>query len=302
MTATTSPDDRAAPVQAADVSRAYDSVQFRRRLYSFIILLLAAWALFAGLWTVDQSNAGQFSERYTNFFDYPREIIAESAELGWGWFAVPFTTPEHPALRVPYIWLLIETINMAIISTLLGFMLAFLVTFFASGNLVKNKTLVWTMRRILDISRAFPEIVLALFLIYLIGKNPVVAVAAIAFHSIGALGKLFSEVVENADMRPVEGLRASGANWIQRVWFGVVPQVMPNFLSYTLLRLEINVRASAILGFVGAGGLGQALKVVVDVKYGADITAILFMLIITIFAIDYLSARTRRALIGGGGR
>ncbi|MFN7168360.1 MAG: PhnE/PtxC family ABC transporter permease, partial [Pannonibacter sp.] len=117
----------------------------------------------------------------------------------------------------------------------------------------------------------------------------------------GALAKLFSEVNENADMKPVDGLKSVGATWGQQMRFGVLPQVLPNFLSYGLLRLEINVRASAILGFVGAGGLGAELKKVVDWNYTADISAIIVLLVAAVIGIDYLSGWARRALIGKTG-
>ena len=96
----------------------------------------------------------------------------------------------------------------------------------------------------MELLRAFPEIVIAGFFLAILSLGPIPAIIAVAIHTIGALGKMFFEVVENVDMRAEEGLRASGGNWIERVWFAIVPQVMPNFLSYALLRFEINVRAS----------------------------------------------------------
>jgi ABC-type phosphate/phosphonate transport system permease subunit len=103
----------------------------------------------------------------------------------------------------------------------------------------------------MDANRAIPEIVVALILIFILGGGPVPAMIAIALHTAGALGKLFSEVNENVDMKPLEGLSSVGANWMQRMYLGVFPQVAPNWLSYALLRFEINVRASTIIGAVG---------------------------------------------------
>ncbi len=288
-------------MQIEEIAEAYETAERRRKLYSFGLLLLSLTLLVWGLQTVDAANAGQFWKRWPHVLDYPAEMLAEAFDAGWYWLALPFETPSHPALREPYVWLLLETINIAVIATIISFIIAFGLCFLASANTMPYAWVRWPVRRILDITRAFPEIIIALFLIYMIGANAVVGVIAIAFHTVGALGKLFSEVVENTEMRASEGLESVGASWMQRNWFGVAPQVMPNFLSYALLRLEINVRASAILGFVGAGGLGQALKVVVDVKYGADIASILFLLIVTIFTIDYFSAVMRRRLIGRGG-
>ncbi|HEU4985608.1 MAG TPA: ABC transporter permease subunit, partial [Rhizobiaceae bacterium] len=121
---------------------------------------------------------------------------------------------------------------------------------------------------------------------------------AVSIHTIGALGKMFFEVVENADLKPEEGLRAAGANWVERVWFGIVPQVMPNFLSYGLLRLEINVRASTIIGAVGGGGIGEALRLSISRNHEAKTLAIVLLLFCTIVAVDQFSAWLRRRIVG----
>jgi len=151
----------------------------------------------------------------------------------------------------------------------------------------------------MDLMRAFPELIIALFLIFLLGAGPVPAAIAVAFHTVGALGKFFSEVNENIDLRQVEGLKACGASWINRIRFGVLPQVLPNYTSYFLLRLEINVRASAILGFVGAGGIGTELSRSIGWGKGADTAAIFLLLFFTIFLIDQLSNLLRKRMIVG---
>jgi phosphonate transport system permease protein len=146
-----------------------------------------------------------------------------------------------------------------------------------------------------------PEIVIALVLIFVLGGGPVPAMIAIAFHTSGALGKLFSEVNENASLKPLEGLESVGANWSQRMMLGVVPQVAPNWLSYALLRFEINIRASAILGFVGAGGLGYELKVAIQWGQGKydEAAAMFLMLFLTIVFFDQLSSLFRDRLVHG---
>ena len=153
----------------------------------------------------------------------------------------------------------------------------------------------------MDIMRAVPEIVIALVLIFVMGGGPVPAMIAIAFHTSGALGKLFSEVSENADLKPVEGLASVGANWSQRMLLGVLPQVAPNYLSYALLRFEINIRASAILGFVGAGGIGYELKNAMSWGQGKfDEAAAIFLLLFgTIVVFDQLSSVVRNRLTIG---
>ena len=116
------------------------------------------------------------------------------------------------------------------------------------------------------------------------------------------MGKLFSEAAENVDLKPVEGLASVGGNWFQRVWFGVMPQVAPNWSSYALLRFEINIRASAILGFVGAGGLGYDLKTALQWGQGKydQVVAIFAIVFLTIMIVDHLSDRARQRLVKGG--
>tara|TARA_B100001741_G_C16461911_1_gene555601 strand:- start:581 stop:1042 length:462 start_codon:yes stop_codon:yes gene_type:complete len=150
----------------------------------------------------------------------------------------------------------------------------------------------------MDICRSFPELVIALVLLYLLGKSALPAVIAIIIHTAGALGKLFSEAIENVDKNPIEGLESCGASWFTRIRFGVVTQALPLFLTYTILRFEINIRASTILGFVGAGGIGEQLYTNIQWKYEADTIAIMFLLVSTIIALDYLSSYWRKSLIG----
>ena len=274
-----------------EIESSYAGVVRRRNLYTVLMIVVCTVVILGGFQTAEEANSGTFWGGITAFFDYPADILGEAVDRGWGWFAVVWK----------YVPELIETINIAILSTLIGFVGGGLLSFVASRNLVGSKPIVWAMRRVMDITRALPELVLALFAVLVIGPEALAAVFAIAFHSTGALAKLFSEVNENADMRPVHGLQAAGGNWVQRMRFGVLPTVLPNFLSYGLLRLEINVRASAIVGFVGAGGLGQALKTNVGWKHGADVAAIMFLLIVTIIAIDYFSTWARRQLTGSAG-
>ena len=149
--------------------------------------------------------------------------------------------------------------------------------------------------------RAMPEIVIALILIFVLGGGPIPAMIAISFHTVGALGKLFSEVNENASIKPVDGLASVGANWWQKMMLGVVPQVAPNYLSYGLLRFEINIRASAILGFVGAGGIGYDLKNSMSWGKGRydEAAAIFILLFFTIVVVDQISSYYRNKLTYG---
>jgi len=259
-----------------------------RLIYSLLFIAFTVWIISTGVIIAEDSNAGSFQRGLDSFFDYPLDLFEEARDAGWGW----------PPLLVKHFPELLSTINMALFSTAVGFVFALVFAVFGSKNLVKNNTVVTVSRRCMDLFRSLPELVIAMIFLYLMGKSLLPAVIAISIHTTGALGKLFSEAIENIDMKPVEGLQSAGASWLQRVRFAVIPQVFPIFLSYTLLRLEINVRASTILGFVGAGGIGEALSTVIQWRYGDEILAIMFLLVVTITSLDYLSRYARGKLIG----
>jgi phosphonate transport system permease protein len=260
-----------------------------RALYTFISIGAMVFVISGGVFFAENQNAGSLSRGLDQFWDFPVDLFVGAWNAGWGWFdLLGVHTPE-----------LIITINLALFSTALGFICAVILSLFASQNLISNGWVVSFSRRTLDVLRSFPELVLAMALLFLMGKGELPALIAIWLHTVGALGKLFSEAVENCDMKPLEGLQSAGAGWWQRVRFGVLPQVLPLFFSYGILRLEINVRASTILGFVGAGGIGEALKTNISWSYEPDIMAIMALLVITIVALDYLSTYVRNKLIGG---
>jgi phosphonate transport system permease protein len=272
----------------------YESIvrlENQRRLYSGISLALLAVILVSGYTTADSMNSGGFVQGLEKFFDYPSQIIQESLAKGWGFWG----------LFPKYLPALIETLNIALVSTLIGGLLAVFLSLGATRNLDVPERLVPVIRRTMDVMRAFPELIIALFLIFVLGANAVPAMIAVAFHTSGALGKLFSEVNENIDLKQTEGLKAAGGSWLQRIRFGVLPQVLPNYVSYLLLRLEINVRASAILGFVGAGGIGSELSRSIGWGDGAVTAALFLMLFLTIVLIDQGSARIRENLVRNQG-
>jgi phosphonate transport system permease protein len=197
-----------------------------------------------------------------------------------------------------WLWLLFETSQMAALATLSGAVVGALLCFPAAINLAPNRTVHFAFRRALELFRSVPDIVYALILVWTFGVGPLAGILAIALHTIGALGKLFAEVVENADMRPWEAVRASGGNWAHAVRFAILPQVLPNFLSYVLLRFEINVRGATVIGFVGAGGIGQELYSVISFNYYQDIGAIVVLIILTVSLIDLTSEKLRTLAIG----
>ncbi|MEJ8561107.1 phosphonate ABC transporter, permease protein PhnE [Yoonia sp. GPGPB17] len=194
--------------------------------------------------------------------------------------------------------LLFETILIAYMATVLGVIGGFLLSFPASRNLAPNKLVLWITRRYLEIARTVPELVWAIIFVFCFSVGPMVSVLAIGLHATGALGKLYSEVNENIDMGPLEGVKAAGGTWFDQIRYGAVPQVMPNIISYTLLRFEINVRASSIIGYVGAGGLGQEFRVAMSFQEYTDLSALFVIIFVTVMIIDYGSEKLRHRIIG----
>jgi phosphonate transport system permease protein len=263
----------------------------RRRLYGGLTLLIFVILMISGFSVADDRNAGGFWDGLSNIGDYPADVLSEAWEK----------RADLPGLIVKYFPALVETINIAAVSTLIGGAGGLILSLLGTRGLARWPRLIPLFRRISDVMRALPEIVIALVLIFVLGGGPVPAMIAIAIHTAGALGKMFSEVAENADLKPVEGLASTGASWTQRMWLGILPQVAPNYLGYTLLRFEINIRASAILGFVGAGGLGYELRNAMAWGPGRfDEAAAIFVLLFgTIVFFDQLSSLYRNRLSEG---
>ena len=268
----------------------FDEVR-RKRTYSTIFFMIFFLLMVSGFIVADDRNAGGFWDGLDKIFDFPAEVVNEAVEKGSG----------LPALLVKFMPSLIETINIALVSTLVGALLGAILSLAATRGFAQWPQLIPLWRRILDVMRAMPEIVIALILIFVLGGGPIPAMIAISFHTVGALGKLFSEVNENASIKPVDGLASVGANWWQKMMLGVVPQVAPNYLSYALLRFEINIRASAILGFVGAGGIGYDLKNSMSWGKGRydEAAAIFILLFLTIVIVDQISSFFRNRLTYG---
>jgi phosphonate transport system permease protein len=197
-----------------------------------------------------------------------------------------------------YLSLLWQTIEMAILSTALGFGAAFALSFPATRIFVGSGTMVFVTRRLLEFMRSVPQVVLAFILVWPFGIGPLAGVVAIAVHTTGTLGKLFCELNENVDLRPIDGIRSVGGSWLALMRLGVVPQVLPGFLSYALLRFEINVRSSTIIGFVGAGGIGQELKRVIGFNIYEEVSAIVILILLIVVVIDLISEQIRHRFIG----
>ncbi len=273
------------------LERDYLRLVRQKRLYSFALLAIFLLLLASGFVAADARNAGGFWEGLHRLGDFPSEVLSEA----WR------NRAAIPGLILDFVPSLIETVNIAAVSTLIGALAAVVLALLSIRCLARWPRLTTLFRRSMDAFRALPEVVIALVLIYILGGGPVPAMIAIAVHTAGALGKLFSEVAENADLKPVEGLTSVGASWGQKMWLGVIPQVAPDWLSYALQRFEINIRASAILGFVGSGGIGYDLKVAMQWGQGKydQVVAIFLLLFATIVIVDQISSHYRTLLVKG---
>ncbi len=280
--------------QVAPLLRGYDNAVSAKRRQLILGLALMIFAIVvAGVGA--EVNLPTFWDKIGNFTSYfDRLMKLDSGARVW-------TDP------VEWFWglrrwsrLLGETLLMAYVGTLTGAIGAFAGCFLCSRNLTRSTVLRVVVRRLLEFCRTVPDIVFAMIFVVAFGLGPMPGVLAIAIHTVGALGKLFSEVVDNIDMKPVEGIASTGGGWISQIRFAVVPQVLSNFASYALLRFEVNVRGAAVLGFVGAGGIGEELIVAIRKFYYSDVSAILLMLVLCVMLIDLGSARVRHRLLDGG--
>ncbi len=191
-----------------------------------------------------------------------------------------------------------QTLLIAYASTVVGAVLGLLGGVLASRNMGRPAIVRFVALRLLELMRTVPDIVFALIFVVAFGLGPLPGVLALLLHTAGTLGKLFAEIVESASPGPVEGVQAAGGTWFAQIRYGVLPQVVPGLLSYTLLRFEVNVRSATVIGFVGAGGIGQELIVAIRKFYYSDVSAILVMILVCVVAIDLLSERLRNRLIG----
>ena len=278
--------------QLAILNEAYRAAVRRKRLRGLLATALFLAALIAAA-IGSEVNLKTFFTYFGNFVSYFDRILTlddhtrvwtNFGEWFWGW--------------KKWLKLLAETILISYVGTLAGAALAFALNFFAAENTSPAPWLRFVVRRALEFARTVPSIVFALIFVIAFGLGPMAGVFAIAIHSTGALGKLFSEIVENVDMKPVEGVRSTGASWVSCMRFAVLPQVVAGYASYALLRFEINVREASVMGFVGAGGIGQELVVAIRKFYYSDVSAILITIIVTVFLIDIATGWLRGKLFG----
>ena len=206
-----------------------------------------------------------------------------------------------------------ETFAISLMGTLLASVIALSLVFFGSRNLayagllyemetrrglvLLRRVPYLAARAVLNLLRTVPEMLWALVFVFLVGLGPFPGVLALGVHTGGVLGKLFAEVLEDVDLQPVESLQSTGAGKLQILFYGILPQALPQFVSYTLYRWEVNIRVAAVLGFVGAGGLGQRIHIAISLFLEQQLLTLLMVLYVLVTGVDYLSAYLRRRVV-----
>ncbi len=276
-----------------------DGARSRSRASTYVMLGLLA-ALFVWSYQGSEINLGMLfsadgggaiAEYVQRLFppDLSRKVVADAVAGAW------------------------ETLAISLVGTVLSAVIALSLAFFGARNLVYAGLLYEmeprrsfdALRRvpylaakaILNFLRTIPEMLWALVFVFLVGLGPFPGVLALGVHTGGVLGKLFAEVLEDVDLQPVESLQSTGAGKIQILFYGILPQVLPQFISYTLYRWEVNIRVAAVLGFVGAGGLGQRIHIAMSLFLEQQLLTLLIALYILVTGVDYLSAYLRRRVV-----
>jgi phosphonate transport system permease protein len=242
-----------------------------------------AWALMLALLAASWKGADM----------RPLDLIRDSGNMAS--YAAEFFPPNFNQWRM-FVQEMVITLQIALWGTALAVVTAVPMALLASANLVPW----WVyqpVRRVMDASRAINEMVFAMLFVVAVGLGPFAGVLALWVHTTGVLAKLFSEAVEAIDPQPVEGIRSTGASALHEIVYGVIPQVMPLWISYTLYRFESNVRSASVVGMVGAGGIGVVLWEVIRGFQYAETCAVMIIIVVSVSAIDMLSARIRNVLV-----
>ncbi|MCM3703648.1 phosphonate ABC transporter, permease protein PhnE [Paenibacillus macerans] len=247
-----------------------------RHYLTAVIIILLLW----GSAVKTEATLGELVKGAPNMLDLLREMFPPK----WSYF-----DNIVPAM--------LETIRMALISTTFGAILAVPVALLCAGNLTPSAWIRQPVRFVLNLVRTIPDLLLAAIFVAIFGLGPFAGILALTVFSLGLIAKLVYEALETIDRGPLEAMTAVGATPAQRIIFGVVPQIQAHFISYVLYAFEINVRAAAVLGLVGAGGIGHYYEVTLGfLEYDKTCMIILFTLAVVLI-IDYLSAKVREKLL-----
>jgi phosphonate transport system permease protein len=226
----------------------------------------------------------------------PTRLAAGLHQLGW---ITLMMLPPDPGASLPlYLKALGETLSIALLGTTLAAVTALPVSLLAARNIVRSNFLRFPVRRFLDSIRGIDTLIWALVWINVVGLGPFAGVLAIAVSDFGASGKLFSEAIEAADQKQVEGIRASGGSALHEIRFGLMPQVLPVIAGQVLYFIESNTRSATIIGIVGAGGIGLQLAEQIRVLEWQKVSFLILMILVAVAAIDFISGKLRFAIIG----
>ena len=223
----------------------------------------------------------------------PGDLVRDASNMAT--YASGFFPPNFREWRV-YVQELLVTLEIALWGTALAVVCAVPFGLLCSANIVPP----WIhqpVRRVMDACRAINEMVFAMLFVVAVGLGPFAGVLALWVHTTGILAKLFSEAVEAIDPQPVEGIRSTGASKLEEIAYGVIPQVVPLWISYALYRFESNIRSASVVGMVGAGGIGVVLWEIIRGFYYAETCAVMILIVVTVSAIDLVSARLRKLFI-----
>jgi phosphonate transport system permease protein len=208
---------------------------------------------------------------------------------------------EYLVQPLGYLWSvlvkMLQTLEIAIWGTLLSVLFSIPLAYYAARNYTVNRFTYTSARGLISLLRSAPELIVALFLVLAFGFGPIAGVLALGLHAAGFLGKFYAEDIENADKKPQEALEAIGAGKLKTLWYGVIPQVLPQYIAYTLYILDRNLRMATVIGLVGAGGIGQELKGRFDLFQYGHVATILIVIFIAVFLLDQFSARLRAKLM-----
>jgi phosphonate transport system permease protein len=247
------------------------------------LLALLAWGVLIALLAASWKGADM----------RPGDLWRDSGNMAQ--YAASFFPPNFKEWSY-YLNEMVVTLQIALWGTVLAVICAVPLGLLSASNIAP----VWVrqpVRRLMDAARAINEMVFAMLFIVAVGLGPFAGVLALFVHTTGILAKLFSEAVEAIDPQPVEGIRATGANAVEEILYGVIPQVLPLWISYSLYRFESNVRSASVVGMVGAGGIGVVLWEIIRGFQYAETCAVMIIIVVTVTLIDLVSARIRKALV-----
>lgn len=256
---------------------------YQGNLRSFSIAVIAAALFFYGLYSLDMTYA---------------RIAGGISELGR---MVLLMLPPDPGTWTragSYVYAMVETLSIALLGTLLAAIFAFPLGFLAARNTTLNRIVQFSARRSFDTLRGVDILIWALIWINVVGLGPFAGVLALLMSDLGSFGKLFSEAIEAADDKPVEGVVSTGGSSLSAVRFGILPQLMPVLLSQVLYAFESNTRSASIIGIVGAGGIGLILSEQIRTLEFQQMSFVILLILVTVSVIDHLCSKLRFSIIG----